>query len=111
MHDEVSDGLVDYLRKDDNGRKDLDELVQLFCEMISNNEFKFPMLCFYETRTTDFTKVLRKLPPEFAREVDSAKSGIVSPRIIMNVLQTLIQVACSTTFSLPPGCTPLRAQC
>jgi hypothetical protein len=78
MGGEVSNELVRYLRNDAGGRGELDELIQRFCEMVENNELKFPMVCFYETLSTDFSKVIRNLPPEFADQLDSDNTGIVS---------------------------------
>lgn len=77
MNDEASDELVDYLRNDASGRRELDELVQQFSEMVHKNRFEFSIVCFYETRRTDFTKVIKKLPPEFTQDLDGDEAGIV----------------------------------
>jgi hypothetical protein len=77
MGGETSKELVKYL-KSDMGRGELDELVQRFCEMNQYDKFKFPIVCFYETRRTDFVKVMGDLPNEFAKHLDSDNTGIVS---------------------------------
>ncbi|KAH8880627.1 hypothetical protein GQ53DRAFT_669415, partial [Thozetella sp. PMI_491] len=73
---EASSDLIRYLQKD-NGGRELDESIQRFCEMVENEEYKFPMVCFYETQRTDFTKVLRHLPPQIIESLDSNHTGIV----------------------------------
>jgi hypothetical protein len=77
MNNEVSTGLVDYLDTDNHEREKLDEVVQLFCEMINKKQIEFPVLCFYETKTTNFTRVLEKLPRGYARKMKGA-IGLVS---------------------------------
>lgn len=77
MRGETANELVDYLRNDDRGRRELDDLVHLFCEMVNNNRSKFPIVCFYERLQTDFTKVVRDLPPEFAKRLNNC-TGTVS---------------------------------
>ncbi|RYP33044.1 hypothetical protein DL767_004955 [Monosporascus sp. MG133] len=63
---EASNNLVKYLNSDANARGELDELVRLFTEMVYRKQFKFSIVCFYETLPTDFRAILRCLPPEFA---------------------------------------------
>ncbi|CAG7557861.1 unnamed protein product [Fusarium equiseti] len=55
----------------------LDDLVQRFTEMIHHADFSFGKVCFYETRCTDFTPHLRKLPPSYASQLDKDGKGIV----------------------------------
>ncbi|PHH87967.1 hypothetical protein CDD83_8168 [Cordyceps sp. RAO-2017] len=74
----ASDELVKYLRNDASGRGQLDEVIQRFCEMIEDSEFKIAIVCFYETQPTDFTKVVCQLPPQFVKQLDNAYTGIVS---------------------------------
>jgi hypothetical protein len=78
MGGEASVELVNYLRSDGEGVGQLDELVQRFCEMAADGELTFPMVCFYETQRTDFSKIVRDLPPEFAEQLDHDNTGIVS---------------------------------
>lgn len=74
---ETADELIKYL-KNDGERKQLDDVVQQFCEMANSDIFKFPIRCFYETRRTDFKKVLKKLTPEFREALGKHDTGIVS---------------------------------
>lgn len=78
MGGETSHEMVNYLRTDAGGRRELDELVQRFCEMLEQDDFKIPMVCFYETQRTDFTKVISNLSPEFVKHLNGDCSGIVS---------------------------------
>ncbi|KAK4038303.1 hypothetical protein C8A01DRAFT_17605, partial [Parachaetomium inaequale] len=56
----------------------LDELFETFVELIQSSAFKFPVVCFYETRHTNFSAILRTLPKDFAQtEVDKNGHGIV----------------------------------
>ncbi|KAI0855015.1 ARM repeat-containing protein [Xylaria cubensis] len=80
MGGEVSNEMVKYLRNSDDGRRELDELVQRFRELIEQEAFKFPMICFYETRQTDFRKVMRNLPRAFVQELGGRESGILVPK-------------------------------
>ncbi|XP_044720024.1 ankyrin repeats (3 copies) domain-containing protein [Hirsutella rhossiliensis] len=80
MRGDSSSELVKYLGNDAGGRGELDEIVQRFCEMVEDKEFKFPMVCFYETQPTDFTTVIRKLPPEFIKCLGSDNKGILVER-------------------------------
>lgn len=64
-----------------SGRGELDGVVQRFTQMIVHNNFKFPIVCYYETRTTNFkalVKDLGKLPKGFAKTLDSNGNGVVS---------------------------------
>lgn len=77
---EYSRELIEYLHM---GTKDrpgpLDELVNAFTELIQSDAFKFPVVCFYETRYTKFSAVLRTLPKDFTQTaVDKNGHGIVS---------------------------------
>jgi hypothetical protein len=110
MGGEVSNELVKYLRNDAGGRGELDELVQRFCEMLDNNELKFPMVCFYENQSTDFSKVVRNLPPEFTKQLDSDNTGIVSFHFT-TVWPALTLLARPTTFCLPSRSTAVWARC
>jgi len=75
MGGETSDELVQYLKTD--ASRELDELVQRFCEMIRAKEFSFPIICFYETQWTDFTKVIKNLPLPFVKQLDVNMKGIL----------------------------------
>lgn len=98
MEYETSNDLVRYLENEPSERGELDELVQRFCEMLAAEEFKFPIFCFYETQRTDFTKVIRNLPPEFLKLLDSDKKGIVSSPLL------------STNFILSPRSLSMKIQ-
>ncbi|EFY98052.2 nacht nucleoside triphosphatase [Metarhizium robertsii ARSEF 23] len=76
---ETADELVKYLNNNDSERKQLDEVVQQFCEMANSKMFKFPIICFYETRRTDFKKVLKELTPEFRKALGKHDTGILVP--------------------------------
>ncbi len=84
MGGETADELIKYLSNNDNERKQLDEVVQQFCEMANSNEFQFPIICFYETRRTDFKKVLNALCDEHRKELGEHDTGIVSYTIIQS---------------------------
>lgn len=62
--------LVEYLR---SGTMDkpgpLDELVNTFSELIHSDAFKFPLVCFFENRKTDFSAILRNLPSDYVQTV------------------------------------------
>lgn len=75
---ETADELIKYLSSNNRDRGQLDDTVQLFCEMSTSNSFKFPIRCFYETQRTDFKKVLKKLPPEYIKQLGENHTGIVS---------------------------------
>jgi hypothetical protein len=102
---EASSELLKYLRNDVGGRGELDELVQRFREVIEHQRFKFPMVCFYETQSSDFTKVIKDLPTEYAKQLNSDHTGIVSlhPR---SMTLALTWIARSATFGLLAGPTP-----
>lgn len=56
----------------------LDELVQRFREMVAHSEFKIPIVCFYETRHTNFSAYKSRLPKsDGPTEFDGPGSGIV----------------------------------
>jgi hypothetical protein len=76
---EHSQELVQYLGRGSEHRSSpLDELVQRFCEMTSHNYFKFKIVCFYETRATNFCAVLKRLPEGYAKgQLDTNGHGIV----------------------------------
>ncbi|KAI0414058.1 ARM repeat-containing protein [Xylaria grammica] len=76
---EVSNQMVEYLNNSDGKRGELDELVQRFRELHLQEAFKFPMICFYETRETDFTKVIDKLPREYVSCLRGKHKGILVP--------------------------------
>ncbi|PVH68034.1 hypothetical protein DL98DRAFT_475129 [Cadophora sp. DSE1049] len=77
MGREASSELIKYL---DARGAELDELVQRFCEMVEHHEFKFPIVCFYETQRTDFSKVVKELPIEFVKCLNSDSTGILVER-------------------------------
>ncbi|KAJ2986541.1 hypothetical protein NUW58_g4975 [Xylaria curta] len=78
---ECSQELVEYIRGASGHRSLLDDLVQRFTEMIHDQAFKFDIVCFYETRHTNFSAILKKLPPEYVQEqIDPNGHGIVVER-------------------------------
>ncbi|GAW20848.1 hypothetical protein ANO14919_103600 [Xylariales sp. No.14919] len=76
---EVSKQMVEYLNNSDGERRELDELVQRFRELHRQKAYEFPMICFYETQETDFTKVIDKLSPEHVSSLGSKHKGILVP--------------------------------
>jgi hypothetical protein len=59
--------LVRYLQqkdRKDGGSSPLDELVQVFTEMIGSKKFGFQVLCFYETGTQSYQPYLDKFPED-----------------------------------------------
>ncbi|KAH6957864.1 hypothetical protein BKA56DRAFT_680749 [Ilyonectria sp. MPI-CAGE-AT-0026] len=59
----------------------LNELVQRFGEMVAHSDFKIPVVCFYETRHTNFSAYKSRLPKSDApTEFDGPGSGIVVTR-------------------------------
>jgi hypothetical protein len=107
---EVSNELVKYLKNDASGRGELDELVQRFCEIVQNDDLKFPMICFYETQRLDFSKVVRDLPPQFTKQLDSNNTGIVSLHFTSMWL-ALTPIARPAEFRLPSRSTPACLRC
>ncbi len=77
---EYSRELIEYLRRGTVDKPSpLDELIDTFAELIQSDRFKFPVVCFYETRHTKFSAVLRSLPSDIAQaEIDKNGHGIVS---------------------------------
>lgn len=92
---EHSRELIQYLRPtSDNVASPLDELVTRFCEMVNHKNFKFGIVCVYETRDTNFSAIRRKLPEGYAEEkLDANGHGIVC----LNESQ---QVLVANTYSL-----------
>jgi hypothetical protein len=76
---EYSRELLEYLHTTTVDRPGpLDELVDCFTELIHSDIFRFPVVCFYETRATENGAVLSKLPKDFIQtEVDENGRGIV----------------------------------
>lgn len=79
---ECSRELIAYLRtgdrNDGNGSSPLDELTQQFCQMIIHDHFKFPITCFYETRATNFSSIVKGLPEDYIKtQIDTNGRGIV----------------------------------
>ncbi|KAH7370292.1 armadillo-type protein [Rhexocercosporidium sp. MPI-PUGE-AT-0058] len=77
MGGETADELVKYLSNNEGERRQLDDVVQLFCEMVSNKSFSFPIRCFYETHKTDFKNVLKNLSSEHRTELGKNDTGIL----------------------------------
>ncbi|KAH8748415.1 hypothetical protein F5883DRAFT_239074 [Diaporthe sp. PMI_573] len=77
MGGETADELIKYLSNKEGERRQLDEIVQLFCELA--NTFKLPIRCFYETHRTDFKKFLNKLSSEYRKELGDDDTGILVP--------------------------------
>lgn len=78
MGGETADGLLNYLNNNENERRQLDDVVQQFCEMVASKSFNFPIRCFYETHRTDFSKIIHKLPAQYHAELGKDSAGIVS---------------------------------
>ncbi|KAH7111217.1 hypothetical protein EDB81DRAFT_671605 [Dactylonectria macrodidyma] len=77
---ETTKELLTYLRNEPNERGELDQLVERFCVMINHEQFIIPVVCFYETQETDFTKVIKDLPPEFVKGLGGHTAGILVPK-------------------------------
>ncbi len=100
---EVSSSLVNHLKNDEDERRQLDDLVQEFCELAASEEVKFRIICFYETRRSDFSKILDKLPRNFvAAQVNTGTEGIVSFQSNrMNLIVPLLTLEAGTeAFSM-----------
>lgn len=70
--------LIEYLRSGTPERPSpLDTLRQRFSEMIHNDQYKFAVVCFYETRRTNFSAKIKKLPKQYAERLDRDGCGIV----------------------------------
>ncbi|KAM0229693.1 hypothetical protein ACHAPO_009761 [Fusarium lateritium] len=70
--------LMEYLRQGTpESPGPLDDLVQKFSEMIHHTDFKFGKVCFYETRHTNFSAYRKKLPKDYAAQLDIDGHGIV----------------------------------
>lgn len=103
---EYSRELVEYLRRGTIDKPGpLDELIDAFAELVQSSAFKFPVVCFYETRHTNFSAVLRTLPRDFAQtEVDKNGHGIVSlTRTSRYRVHLLTCKGCREAFCLPSG--------
>ncbi|OTA86512.1 hypothetical protein M434DRAFT_399854 [Hypoxylon sp. CO27-5] len=80
MGAEASGELLKYLQNQSSDDDQLEGLFQSFCEMVDQLPFKIHLVCFYETQRSDFSKVVRDLPPEFrAQHEKNEASGIVCP--------------------------------
>ncbi|RSL89781.1 hypothetical protein CEP51_001076 [Fusarium floridanum] len=77
---ETAKGLVAFLKSEPDERRYLDQLVERFYDMINNKKLGIPVVFFYETRETDFTKVIKKLPSKFVKTLDGKKRGILVPK-------------------------------
>jgi hypothetical protein len=67
--DECSQELIQYLRTgSEGGESPLDNVTQMFTEMITHKTFKFPITCFYETRATTYLSHLRGIPDDRLEE-------------------------------------------
>ncbi|KAI1276054.1 hypothetical protein F5Y07DRAFT_367963 [Xylaria sp. FL0933] len=69
---EVSDELLHYLVQEPDS-----ELIRSFCELIQNTRKR--IICFYETRRTNFGAVISKLPDSFKSGLDAENMGILVP--------------------------------
>lgn len=76
---EYSKELVEYLKKGSpSAPSPLDEVVQKFTELIAKKAFNLNVVCFYETRHTDFSAKLQSLPEGYRqKELDKNGHGIV----------------------------------
>ncbi|RTE78459.1 hypothetical protein BHE90_007052 [Fusarium euwallaceae] len=77
---ETAKGLVAFLKNEPDERGYLDQLVERFYFMINDKKLGIPVVCFYETQETDFTKVIKKLPSKFVKTLDGKKRGILVPK-------------------------------
>ncbi len=77
MSEDVSEDLVKYLDNSENN-KQLDEIVQRFCAMIHSKKVNITVVCFNETLQTDFSKIIKALPPEIT--IGQKRKGIVRSR-------------------------------
>lgn len=79
----------------------LGPLVQRFSEMVSEDEFKFDMVCVFETRDTSFEPIAKRAP---TLGLDKAGHAIVgSSRVcfsFLSMLTTLIQVVAQSSACL-----------
>jgi phosphatidylglycerophosphatase A len=78
MGGETADALMKYMNNNDDERFHLDEVVDVFCEMAANESLKIPIMCFYETRCTDFSKIIHMLSEEEKDKLGKSSTGIVS---------------------------------
>ncbi|KZZ99028.1 Ankyrin repeat protein [Moelleriella libera RCEF 2490] len=70
--------LIEYLRPGTPERPSpLDTLRQRFSEMIHNDQYKFDVVCFYETRRSKISARINHLPREYAERLDRDGCGIV----------------------------------
>ncbi|KAM4068139.1 NB-ARC domain-containing protein [Hirsutella rhossiliensis] len=76
---ETASELLKYLDKHDDQRRQLDDVVQQFCEMTSSDMFKFPIICFYETHRTDFRMAIRTLSSRDRRGLGEYQTGVLVP--------------------------------
>ncbi|KAI1125082.1 hypothetical protein F5Y10DRAFT_268422 [Nemania abortiva] len=72
---EANGELVKYLREDTTcGRGELDDIVQRFMKVVSQDSYKFPIVCFYETRKTQVGALVKRIndvPEAFRKTIDS----------------------------------------
>ncbi|KAI4870247.1 hypothetical protein F4820DRAFT_469608 [Hypoxylon rubiginosum] len=77
MGAETSCELLKYLQPSEDDRSE--ELFQSFCRRIDQLPFTIRIVCFYETRQTDFTKIIKDLPPGYKEQLGGETSGILVP--------------------------------
>lgn len=73
----VANGLVNYLRNDDLYWGPLKELVQSFQELVHTDQFRFPIVCFYETEPTELKALWRDLPKSYQKHLQEGEKAIV----------------------------------
>lgn len=69
--------LVEYLQGGCGNRSLLDELGQRFSEMIRLKSLNFKIVCFYETKATNYGAMLKKLPSNW--EQDKFVKSLIDP--------------------------------
>ena len=81
---ECSPQLLQYLRPDgrsdaDGGPSPLNEMVHRFTEIMNNLGLQPKIVCFYETRQTDFAAHLKHLPPGQVKINVSGHAVVILP--------------------------------
>jgi hypothetical protein len=95
--------LIDYLRP---GTRDapspLQDLIERFTYMIRQKDFNFGIICFYETRDTDFSPYKNKLSPSYAGHLNENGHGIVSQTLV-SLIRLINQIESRSSRKLPPA--------
>ena len=96
---EASPYLVRYLLQKN---LDLDEIVHRFCEMVENVEFRFPIVCFYETLRADYKAAMEGVQsrnPELPRDLRKRLKAALDSDLTMIVGHFFLNFV-SNTFSM-----------